>query len=96
MAEAVSRWRAFGAARCWASAVRRAVGRRQDPAAPALPSESFDELSNALARIAELERIIGQQAADLDFFQEALQHVGEAHQQSGAPGGTASTRSSNR
>ena len=48
----------------------------KDPAVPA-PSDSSDELPNALARIAELERMIGQQAVDLDFFQQALQHVGE-------------------
>lgn len=78
-------------------AVRR-LGEAHDPgaAAPALPSEALDELSKALARIGELERLVGRQAADLDFFQEALQHVGKAHQRSGAPGGTTSTRSSSR
>jgi transposase-like protein len=76
----------------------RRLGEAHDPggAAPALPSETLDELSKALARIGELERLVGQQAADLDFFQEALQHVGKAHQRSGAPGGTTSTRSSSR
>ncbi|WP_366512458.1 helix-turn-helix domain-containing protein [Mesorhizobium sp.] len=76
----------------------RRLGEAHDPggAAPALPSEAFDELSKALARIGELERLVGQQAADLDFFQEALQHVGKAHQRSGALGGTTSTRSSSR
>jgi transposase len=63
---------------------------------PAMPAASSDELSNALARIAELERMIGQQTVDLDFFQQALQHVGGERQQSGASGGTASTRSSRR
>lgn len=58
------------------------------------PSASIEELAQALARIAELERLVGQQAVDLDFFQQALQHVGKARQQSGMPGGTASTRSS--
>ena len=66
-----------------------------DPAVPA-PSASSDELSKALARIADLERLVGQQTVDLDFFQQALQHVGGERQQSGAPGGTASTRSSRR
>lgn len=66
-----------------------------DPAVPA-PSDSSDELSKALARIAGLERLVGQQTVDLDFFQQALQHVGGERQQSGAPGGTASTRSSRR
>jgi hypothetical protein len=66
-----------------------------DPAVPA-PSDTSDELSKALARIADLERLVGQKTVDLDFFQQALQHVGEERQQSGAPGGTASTRSSRR
>jgi transposase-like protein len=62
----------------------------------ALQSSSSDELSKALARIAELERLVGQQAVDLDLFQQALQHVGKARQQSVTPGETASTRSSKR
>lgn len=77
---------------------RRAEAARlqaHDPAVLA-PSDSSDELSKALARIADLERLVGQQTVDLDFFQQALQHVGEERQQSGAPGGTASTRSSRR
>jgi transposase len=76
---------------------RAEAGRLQahDPAVPA-PSDSSDELSKALARIADLERLVGQQTVDLDFFQQALQHVGGERQQSGAPGGTASTRSSRR
>jgi len=61
-----------------------------------LPTGSSDELTRALARIADLERLVGQQVVDLDFFQRALQHVGKERQQNGAPGGTASTRSSKR
>jgi hypothetical protein len=59
-------------------------------------SGSSDALSRALARIAALERVAGQQAVDLDFFQQALQHVGGERQPSGVPGGTASTKSSKR
>jgi hypothetical protein len=33
---------------------------------------STDELARAKARIAELERLIGRQQADLHFFREAL------------------------
>jgi transposase len=55
-----------------------------------------DELSKAQRRIAELERKVGQQQVDLDFFQRALRHVREAGRATGAPGGTASTRSSKR
>lgn len=62
-----------------------------------MPSPSPpDELAKAQRRIAELERKVGQQQIDLDFFQQALRHVGERRQRSGAPGGTGSTRSSKR
>lgn len=55
-----------------------------------------DALAKAQRRIAELERKVGQQQVDLDFFQAALRQVREARQRIGAPGGTASTRSSKR
>lgn len=61
--------------------------------APAAPPEA---LSQAQRRIAELERKVGQQQVDLDFFQRALRHVEKGRQSSGAPGATASTRSSKR
>ena len=44
------------------------------------------------ARIEALERKIGQQQLDLDFFRAALRHVREARLKQGVPGGTASTR----
>jgi len=53
-----------------------------------------DALELARARIAELERKIGRQELELDFFQRALRHVEEGRSASGAPGGTRSTRSS--
>jgi transposase-like protein len=67
------------------------------PASVAMPpSAPPDELALAQARIVELERKIGRQELELDFFQQALRHVGEPAQLSGAPGGTASTRSSRK
>jgi len=60
------------------------------------PPEPPDELDLARARIAELERKVGRQELELDFFQQALRHVEEARQQSGVRGGTRSTRSSRR
>jgi len=66
------------------------VGKPMPPPAPP------DELAKAQQRIAELERKIGQQQLDLDFFQQALRHVRELRRRSGAPGGTGSTRSSKR
>ena len=68
--------------------------------APDIPAASMpqaappDALTTAQRRIAELERKVGQQQVELDFFQRALRQVREVRQRSGAPGGTASTRSS--
>lgn len=62
----------------------------------AMPPGPSQELVRLRNRIAELERKVGQQELELDFFQQALRHVGEARQPSGALGGTASTRSSRR
>lgn len=43
-------------------------------------------------RIAELERTIGRQQLDLDFFRAALRRVAARRRMSGGPGGTTSTR----
>ncbi len=70
---------------------------RLPAASAAMPTPAPpDELARAQRRIAELERKVGQQQVELDFFQRALRQVREARQHSGAPGGTASTRSSKR
>src|SRR5262245_50195418 len=55
-----------------------------------------DALDTAKRRIAELERKIGQQQVDLDFFRRALQHVQETRAVTGKRGGKVSTRSSKR
>jgi transposase len=47
-------------------------------------------------RVAELERKIGQQQIELDFFRQALRRVREARRPNGGPGATGSTRSSKR
>jgi transposase len=47
-------------------------------------------------RIAELERKIGQQQIELDFFRQALRQVREARRPNAGPGVTGSTRSSKR
>jgi len=54
------------------------------------------EIEKARERIAELERKIGQQQVDLDFFRQALQRVGGTRRPSAAPGVPRSTRSSKR
>lgn len=66
------------------------------PSAEAAPSAAPDEVARARRRIEALERKVGQQQVELDFFQRALQQVRQARRHSGAPGGTASTRSSKR
>ena len=76
-----------------AEAVGRATSEARAQAPPDTPAA---ELEAARARNAELERKIGQQQVDLDFFQRALRHVRDLRQRSGAPGGTGSTRSSKR
>ena len=47
-------------------------------------------------RVAELERKIGQQQIELDFFRQALRRVKEARRPSAGSGVTGSTRSSKR
>jgi len=59
---------------------------------PATPSRSEDAAAAAQRRIAELERKIGQQQLDLDFFRAALRHAREQRRQHGGPGETGSTR----
>ncbi|MDE2376388.1 helix-turn-helix domain-containing protein [Bradyrhizobium sp.] len=50
----------------------------------------------AAERIAELERKVGQQQIELDFFRQALRRVREARRPTAGPGATGSTRSSKR
>jgi transposase-like protein len=57
---------------------------------------SLEELARSQRRIAALERKIGQQQVELDFFQQALRQVREQRLRSGVPGETASTKSSKR
>jgi transposase len=74
-------------------------GRGRPRKAVALPpggKEPPGDVDAAREQIAELERKIGQQQLDLDFFRQALRRVGEARRPSGALGAPASTRSSKR
>jgi transposase-like protein len=50
----------------------------------------------APARVAELERKVGQQQIELDFFRQALRRVREVRRPNAGPGVTGSTRSSKR
>ena len=73
-------------------------GPAADPEGVLLPPTATDRdsLVKAERRIAELERKIGRQQVELDFFQRALRQVRDVRQRSGTPGATASTRSSKR
>lgn len=55
-----------------------------------------DDLEIAHKRIGELERKVGQQQLELDFFRQALRQVEGARRPSDRPGARASTRSSRR
>ncbi len=56
------------------------------------PSAVPADFTAARQRIEELERKIGQQQQDLDFFRAALRHVGEQRPKQDEPGETASSR----
>ena len=83
-------YRKLGAAGLNRKRGRKPGGARAGPdAAPATPAP-LTELARAQARIAELERKIGKQQMDLDFFREALRLIDARDRSSRA---TPSTRS---
>jgi transposase len=61
-----------------------------------LDLEATNDLSAARKRIVDLERKVGQQQVELDFFRRALRQVEGARRPSDGPGERASTRSSRR
>ncbi len=60
------------------------------------PAGKSKDLAEARRQIAELERKVGQQQLDLDFFKAALRHVEASRRPSDGPGGTASSPASKR
>jgi transposase len=54
-------------------------------ARPPNTPQPADEQAKAQARIGELERLVGRQQADIDFFREALRSWDEKRRASGAP-----------
>jgi transposase len=60
------------------------------------PVVATDDLSLAGQRIAELERKVGQQQLELDFFQQALRQVEAKRRPIDASGAKPSTPSSKR
>jgi transposase len=68
--------------------------RRFRPLAGPAAKGSSGELANARAKIAELERKIGQQAVDIDFFHKALRALDAADRQGSiAPASRKSSKS---
>jgi hypothetical protein len=61
------------------------LGSRRKRPADQPPGSEASDMAQAKARIAELERIIGRQQADLDFFQQALRALGETAPQGSLP-----------
>ena len=55
-----------------------------------------DDLAEARWQIDQLQKKVGQQQLDLDFFRRALRHFEASRQANDAPGGTASSPSSRR
>lgn len=88
----------------WRDALRRGEGsfpkRGRPKRAEALARQAVaaerDALAAANRKIAELERKVGQQALELDFFQQTLRRFEEARPAPSAPGVNASSRRSRR
>lgn len=59
---------------------------------PDQPPPPPDTLEGARRRIAELERLVGQQQTDLDFFRAVLRRVRGEDRVTGTPGETASSQ----
>lgn len=72
--------------------LQRAQGR--PPGVPNPPRPVGEPEAVAARRIAELERKVGQQALDLDFFRRAFKRVKELRRKPAEPGATASTEKS--
>lgn len=73
--------------------------RRGRPPASGVPKEAVGETNVLVAarrRVADLERKIGQQQVELDFFRRALRQVEANRRAQSGPGAKASTRSSKR
>ena len=74
-----------------AAGLARMVGRPPGTPNPA-PEPGMSVEESLREQVGALERKVGQQALQLDFFQRAFKRVKESRQSSSEPGGTASTR----
>jgi transposase-like protein len=85
-------WREAYAAGGEAGLRRCGRPRKQEQAAAGLPDpDGAPQRLDPAQRIADLERLVGQQQRDLDFFRAALRHVRAQRRKSGGSGGGAST-----
>jgi transposase len=90
------RWRAGGGV-----SLRSQMGRPTKADALAMarergPASKAAGLAQARRQISELERKVGQQQLDLDFFKGALRRIEEARRLNAQPGATASSLKSKR
>ena len=88
---------AYGVSCRRAGRIARSSGRQRaerDTGAGGRCEADSNELAVAKQRIAELERKVGQQALEADFFRQALQLFETSRGPSDRPGGTASMASS--
>jgi hypothetical protein len=74
------------------AAARAASASSSSPDAVAAAARPTDPGAQAQARIAELERLVGRQQADLHFFREALRIWDATMPNDGAPASTRSSR----
>jgi transposase len=91
-----SQYRAGGEERLRERRGRPTVREALTIAAARGPASEAADLAAARRQIAELERKIGQQQLDLDFFKGALRHIEALRQASDRPGATASSSRSRR
>lgn len=75
-----------------AAGLQRPVGRPPGVPNPPRPVASPEEV--VARRVAELERKVGQQALDIDFFRRAFKRVKASRRKNTADGATASTERS--
>jgi len=83
----------------WRQALRLGDDQLRRPGRPKRsvePPAQADDLAGAQKRVAELERRLGQQQLELDFFKQALRQVEALRRPNNGPGATASTPSSKR
>ncbi len=91
-----SQYRSGGAERIRERRGRPTVAEAHAMAAARGPASEAADLAQARRQIAELERKVGQQQLDLDFFRGALRHIEASRQVSDQPGATASSPRSRR